>query len=275
MVKRSKDQGAGLPGRNSIHLPSTCFISHSYRDEAVREQLLRQLHSSTTPVVFPPIKVKPREFVSNHLIEAILDCDGLIYLQGGHSERSFWVTFERDYALRSGKQVFAYDPVTHEITRDTSPPLTPEVFTSFAGKDKALVMEKIHFLSQERHFDLWVVDRSIEMGVVFKQEFMQAHIQALVRTLSMGGYVVVFWSKAASRSSSVIEELEILEHATTDTNDHVLFALLENHPLPKFWSQYNDATIQLYGDSKLSATHRLDDLVVRLYWLIYRKTRNV
>jgi hypothetical protein len=56
-------------------------------------------------------------------------------------------------------------------------------------------------------------------------------------------------------------------------NDRVLFALLEDCPIPEFWTQYQDPSVQLYGDATRPAAHRLDDLVVRLYWLIYRKTK--
>jgi hypothetical protein len=57
-------------------------------------------------------------------------------------------------------------------------------------------------------------------------------------------------------------------------NDKVLFALLEPCPLPKFWMMFNEPAVQLYGDSVRAETHRVDDLMVRLYWLIYRKTRS-
>ena len=46
----------------------------------------------------------------------------------------------------------------------------------------------------------------------------------------------------------------------------VLFALLEDCPIPEFWTQHQDPSVQLYGDATRPAAHRLDDLVVRLYW---------
>ena len=36
------------------------------------------------------ITVTPDQVVSNRLVQALLDCDGLIYIRGGHSDRSFW-----------------------------------------------------------------------------------------------------------------------------------------------------------------------------------------
>jgi hypothetical protein len=68
----------------NMPLPAKCFISHSYADTAARERLLRILPDSVMPLVFPPIQARPDEFVSKPLIEAILDCDGLIYLRGEH-----------------------------------------------------------------------------------------------------------------------------------------------------------------------------------------------
>ena len=34
------------------------------------------------------------------------------------------------------------------------------------------------------------------------------------------------------------------------------------------------APVQLYGDEELSMTNHIDDLIVRLYWLIYNRTRH-
>ncbi|MCI0713350.1 MAG: hypothetical protein L0154_24555 [Chloroflexi bacterium] len=70
--------------------------------------MLELLPSEVEPYIFPPINASPLEFVSNSLIGAVLACDGMIYLNEGFSERSFWVAFERDYALRSQKNVYAY-----------------------------------------------------------------------------------------------------------------------------------------------------------------------
>ena len=93
----------------STQLPPKCFISHAYADGIARDSLIKSLPSGVEAVVFPPITVQPDQFVSNRLIESLLSCDGLIYLAGGASDSSFWVAFERDYALRAGKQVFLAD----------------------------------------------------------------------------------------------------------------------------------------------------------------------
>ena len=99
-------------------LPRRCFISHSCADINERERLLQILPSDVEPVIFPPISVAPDEMISDRLVESILGCDGLIYLASGNSATSFWVAFERDYALRSRKEVFAFHPQARSLKRD-------------------------------------------------------------------------------------------------------------------------------------------------------------
>lgn len=45
--------------------PGKYFISHSYRDADVREQLIASLPDTVEAFVFPVIDVSPYEFVSN------------------------------------------------------------------------------------------------------------------------------------------------------------------------------------------------------------------
>src|SRR5262245_11202419 len=107
--------------------PGKYFISHSYWDRVLQDGYTRpqkstevfaldgtqvelayavddtkdpisafekQLSPHTVPFMFPPIDASPVEFVSTRLIEAILACDALIYLNEGHSRESFRVAFE-------------------------------------------------------------------------------------------------------------------------------------------------------------------------------------
>lgn len=93
-------------------LPAKCFICHAYADAAVRDHLIKLLPTGVTPFVFPSITVWPQEFVSDPLTVAVLGCDGLIYLRGGASDRSFLVAVERDCALRSSKNILHSTPPT-------------------------------------------------------------------------------------------------------------------------------------------------------------------
>jgi hypothetical protein len=54
--------------------------------------------------------------------------------------------------------------------------------------------------------------------------------------------------------------------------DRLLVGLLDPTPLPPT-TESQVEVVQLYGDAERSAAQRLDDLIVRLYWLIYRNTR--
>lgn len=254
-----------------VSLPRKLFMSHSYGDADACQQLIRSLPEAVEPVVFDPVRVAPDQFVSDLLLKSILDCDGLVYLTGGHSKDSFWVAFERDYALRSGKQVFAADNVTLAINGDSSTALDLAAFASYQRNDRDRVHEVIDYLRKERFFDIWDDRELLRGGDLWEKEIEES----LESRLKRGGYAVFFWSQSASESTEVREELErASEHVHEfNFNDRVLFALLEDCPLPMSWRIFVDPAVQLYGDDQRSATNRLDDLVVRLYWLIYRNER--
>ncbi len=250
-------------------LPPKVFISHSYADTAVCAELVRRLPEGVRPIVFEPIRVNPDQFVSDRLLPAILDCDGLIYLKGGPSSYSFWVAFERDYALRSGKQVFAADNTTFELTADRSAPLDLAAFASYCSDDQDQVLKIVEYLNRERYFDLWDPHDRLKTGELWDQ----AISDALENRLKRGGYAVFFWSESASNSGWVLRELQKAAAGISDFNDRVLFALLDKAPVPESWMRFHNPWLQLYGDDQRSTTNRLDDLVVRLYWLIYRNER--
>src|SRR5487761_2296297 len=138
---------------DKLGLPRRCFISHSYKDADAREQLLALLPKNVEPFIFPPIVMPPEQMVSANLIDAILASDGLIYLEGGHSAESFWVAFERDYALRAKKRVFAFKLPTGKIREDTSPPMDLPVFTCSPSHSE-VEMVPITGLLTQRYFDL-------------------------------------------------------------------------------------------------------------------------
>jgi len=250
-----------------MDLPRTCFISHAYRDSV--DELIKTLPNGVEARTFPPIIVTPAELVSNTLVTRVLSCDGLIYLDGGWSARSFWVAFERDYALRAGKAVFSASMHDYKISRHTGKPLDLAVFSSYHRKDRPRVARICDFLRSERHFDIWMDSEQIAGGDNFATK-----IEGGIRgCLERGGYVVVFWSVNARNSHFVEREIESAVKDMEGANDRVLFALLDETTLPEFW-QGQEAGVQLFGDRDRAETQRLDDLVVRLYWLIYRKTEH-
>jgi len=56
--------------------------------------------------------------------------------------------------------------------------------------------------------------------------------------------------------------------------ERILVGLFDTTPLDERLAalEANGQIIQLYGDSERSEVQRIDDLIVRLYWLIYRNT---
>jgi hypothetical protein len=136
--------------------PGKYFISHSYKDAEVRDHMLTLLPEDIEPFIFPPITVTPQEFVSSSLIQGILDCNGMIVFNEGSSAKSFWVAFERDYALRSNKNVFMYTPSENRFEFYPQSPLDLAVFLSYASStnDKTIVDNILNFMRSERFFDV-------------------------------------------------------------------------------------------------------------------------
>lgn len=254
----------------NVFPPGKYFISHSYGDAPIRDKLIGRLPPGMEPFIFPPITVNPWDFVSNHLIEAILSCDGVIYLRGGKSAQSFWVAFERDFALRNRMTVYAADPDSLTIKPDFRDPLDLAAFASWSRRDKDRVQEIVDFMMEKRNFDVWIDWEGIPATVDWFSEIKLGLKGAIYR----GGYQIVFWSKDAARSEVIKTEIEeALEAVPNIKNSRTLFALLEKEPLPEeLHSQgYNVLPVQLYGDDERPESHRLDDLIVRLYWLMYQK----
>jgi hypothetical protein len=253
-----------------VELPAKCFISHAYGDAPALDRLLAGLPAGVQTHVFPPIVVAPDQLVSTRLIEALLECDGLIYLSGGSSDASFWVAFERDYALRAGKQVFSADAGTLEVTRHLGNALDLATFGVYCQPDAPRVRDVAKFLKRERCFDLWLDVEDLQPGVRWDEEIKRS----LEDKLNRGGYVIVFWSQYARESDWVRREIQRAAEGIPDFNDRVLFALLDDAPLPDFWLRFHEPAVQLYADGERAGAQRIDDLVVRLYWLIYRKTKH-
>jgi hypothetical protein len=64
-------------------LPRKCLVSHSYKDAEICKRLLAKLPEDIEPFLLPPITVRAEELVSNDLISAILNCEGLISQPSG------------------------------------------------------------------------------------------------------------------------------------------------------------------------------------------------
>jgi hypothetical protein len=249
-------------------MPSPCFISHAYQDEEIVRDLLERLPGTISPFIFPPIKVPPDERVSDDLVKAILQCPGLIYILGGRSSESEWVSFERDYARRARKLIFSYDAKIQHFARDSSAPLALPVFPSYAGKDRSRVQQVTHFM-QKRYFDVWT-EESLKPGSSFVEETSRG----LETRLASGGYVVSFISKHVIESVYVRAELEFAAKQWPKQILHVLLDPIELERLPLVFQ--TTAPVVLHRESGPDSGlnwNSIDDLIVRIYDLVYRNSR--
>lgn len=234
------------------------FISHSYKDAAVRDSFLKTLPPQVTPYIFPPISVSPLEFVSSTLIGAILACDALIYLNEGFSSRSFWVAFERDYALRVGKTVFSFTPSTKTFAVHADPPLDLAIYPSFSRPQTQEVWPILEFMRKQRHFDAWI---DTELGMHPMGDLRRVLEAGMQSIFDRGGYVVTFLGGFNS-------EYVIAETKKGLEQQRLIVAGLGVQP-PDFIHQDHDMFVQLMENGQIN-NNRIDDLIVRLYWLIFR-----
>ena len=209
--------------------------------------------------------------VSNDLIQAIRDSDSLIYLKGGLSDSSPWVTLERDYALRSKIDVYCYNQQQGTIRKDTSTPIDFPVYPSYEEADRERVEGLLEFLRHERSFDVF-------MGPSQGDDFRTIYDTAIFDRLKQGGYVVVFWSDNIAFSDNNLIEHEF-KKVLQRYPKQIIIACLDScfespFGVPDY--MFPREVIQLgRGGDKGIDKHRLDDLIVRLYWLIHRNSRNV
>ncbi len=242
-------------------LPGRYFISHSYDDEDVRNRLVTRLPEGVEPFIFEPIRVSPLEFVSSSLIGSILTCDGMIYLNEGFSAQSFWVAFEHDYALRSGKPVYSYTPSSDTLLMPNATPIDLAVFPTYSRRSSETVMPILNFMRQQRYFDVWIDRERLRPGTDFAAELMGA----VSDTIQRGGYVTLFWNEEASQSEWTIRE------AVQGLRDRrLIVAGLDNSTPPDFINESNPGYfVQLVDENGLN-NNRIDDLIIRLYWLMFR-----
>jgi hypothetical protein len=187
------------------------------------------------------------------------------------SSESFWVAFERELALRAGKRVFSFNPDTRDLTEDYSEPLRLPIFAAYQVLDRVTVRWVVTHMRQERHFDLFAPwdydspDYSLDW-TVWKAKLEEA--------VSQGGYVVAFVSKHSIKSEFIREELRL-------GANRVVLAALDEEGLTYYSKHHPELKIlhlKCAPDPMFSAIghldkNALDDLIVWLYWMIYRNTR--
>jgi hypothetical protein len=214
----------------------------------------------------------------------------LIYIKGGSSSRSPWVAFERDYALRSGKRVYSYDG--SGLALDDSPPLDLPVFTIYGGQDRRTVLKVLSFLRKKRSFDLFIRD---EAGLV--AESWQVTVAAAAERIIVGegGFAVWFvpteWRDAGDDAAVDRWNVEwLFRQGHSERILPVRLSDVELATLAEEWKLTDggglrDRAIDLFRRrshfgpglvltlfSGLPITinqNSLDDLIVRLYYMIY------
>lgn len=153
-IKKSKK---GKATDNFVRLkdfPKRCFISHSYKNKAAAEKLCSSLPKDVVAVKFPRVEPLPNKAVSNQIIPKILNCSGLIYLTSNASKLSFWVSFEKDYALRSRRKVFAYNSRNRTLQRDHSRPLPLKLTVCYHSNDSNRVNRLLSWMAEKRYFKI-------------------------------------------------------------------------------------------------------------------------
>ncbi len=240
--------------------PKKCFISYSYKDEDARQLLDKKLRArGVESSSFPPIKVSPNKFHSNPLIEAILTHPEHVYVKGGYSNLSFWVAFQRDYALRAHKQVQSFDPETMKIDKCRMNPLKLPIFPTYLSRDTKQLQPLFTYM-QNRHISLhtW-----LNTNGVTEDNLMQT----VNTVITNGGYCILFLTSSMVKSKALRGELEKLLPSHID---RILVAIVDKIPMKDIpgLSERN-YVVQLYGENKYPDTQQWDDLIVNIYWLIY------
>jgi len=138
----------------SIKLPGKCFLSHSYRDTAALAPLQKFLPTHVERVIFPREEPQADRAVSDGIVPKILHCGALIYLTGGFSKGSHWVHFERDFALRAKKHVYAFDPKRRRLLRDSGDPVELRVQVLVSTEQETRARTMLAWMRKERHFDI-------------------------------------------------------------------------------------------------------------------------
>jgi len=225
--------------------------------------MIKRLPLGVEPFIFAPIQVEAHQFVSDKLIEGILGCDGVICMRGGYSKKSFWVAFEKDYALRAGKPVYNYSPTWGSFSSDTTKPLKLSIYTVNSPQDQPLVDNISEFMSKQRFFELLPFQEDQANNWSTYELF--THLE------STNSYLILFWT---SHSIQLFEKrlldlayyrnwrlrariLVLLPH-----KEESIFHTVGRHIFPHWIMPLYDET------GKRSQVHHLDDVIVRLYWLV-------
>ena len=214
--------------------------------------------------------VTAEQRVSDDLVDAILRCDGLIYVQSENTSKSLWVNFEKDFALRNGRPVFRFDPMRLTFRRDRSKPVVPKIVTWSWGdpeRSQALLNDVYDHL-YTRNF---VLNQSGSAQIPKDSRVFEDFLNNNIVHLSAGAQLIIF---ACNGGPYTDNDLGFFAHKCRGFESQTIIAALE--PLQEgegsilHWSK-NAATVALYGSIEGPPIdwRRVDDLIVRLFSMMY------
>jgi hypothetical protein len=202
--------------------------------------------------------------VSEDLLATIRRCDSLVYFKTPASDASPWVTLERDYALRSGLNVLSFHPDTSLVRRNADGPLDLPAFASYSRRDWPDVERLVRIMKDDRFVDIFVDVEDISAG----QEFAKVISETIIERLERGGYLVLFWSEDAARSDFISREFQF---ALERYRDRILPVALDSSELPNELADVVPVHLRRTRKDPIDL-RRLDDVIVRIYWLVFRNT---
>ena len=272
------------------------FISHSYRDAAARDALVAKLPPHVAPFIFPEIVVTPEQRVSDDLVREVRKSQGLVYLDGGESAASFWVAFERRFALGLGMPVIAFDPISRRFAKSTASAVDPPcsfVWNQANARDSGIVQAVSRWLISERRLDL--------TSSLPRTGLPPSSVSDTAETFDAkqrgGGTIVLFLSEAALAdpgfaalrghhthaaltNENTLDERTLIVWTETPRRPHVETALAQTWAAPEYaalrqaiLTSMSDTgarkAISLSEQGKLD-WRRADDLMVRVEYLAFR-----
>jgi tetratricopeptide (TPR) repeat protein len=268
---------------NAVALPTFPFISHKFADKEAVAALLQQLPDWCKPIIFEEIKVLPSQYVSDKLISGILGANGLIFIDSPVSNASFWTAFERDFAVRNQKPVFSYNAATDKIEKNSKPPMPLDIIVLNHEDDQERVDSILEWLARERSFSLATQDpdriarRADAQLLLFQPAQVLSRVmqQRLQSTYRQGGYLVVFLSKSAVQGTLPLIEAPIYAREALATtyfvwlDDPLELSLEAEFASLRDLPKDNHIIIETLPGGAMNR-NKIDDLMVRLYWLMHR-----
>jgi hypothetical protein len=233
--------------------------------------------------------------VSDHIVPGIRACGALIYLEGGRSEESLWVNFERDYALRSGLRVIAFDPKNGNFREDPGRPVPLRVELLIGEDREDRAGRLLAWLKEERSFKFDRAPTRVKMKEIplLVAELIQ---DGRVTLWLLDGHLVGVASLALQIPPEMVAEaypgvraapefddyaswlsenslyarLSPDWHPTSSQDSDIQEFILSEYPIErKFWTGWGVDLVSGQDEAAID-WNRADDLIVRLTLLLQR-----